>query len=75
MKEIGELIVKGFTLSPRNELSQKLYLESGQSFYMYTADRFLEHASKGNCCYHKRQLRKLKTYKELFTRKVLVGCQ
>jgi hypothetical protein len=47
MKEDWWLMAKGFTLSPRNELSQELNLESGQSFYMYTADRFLQHASKG----------------------------
>jgi PIN like domain len=47
MKEDWWLMAKGFTLSPRSELSQELYLESGQSFYMYSADRFLEHASKG----------------------------
>lgn len=46
-KEDWWLKARGLTLSPRNELSQELYSEARQSFYMYTPDRFMEYASKG----------------------------
>jgi len=37
---------QGQTISPRPELAQELFLESGQTFQLYTPDRFLEFASK-----------------------------
>lgn len=47
VKEDWWLKTQGQTLSPRQELSQELYIESKQMFYMYTPDRFLEYASAG----------------------------
>ncbi|MCF3110915.1 PIN-like domain-containing protein [Niabella sp. CC-SYL272] len=46
LKEDWWLRAHGQTVSPRQELSQELFSETGQSFHLYTPDRFLEFASK-----------------------------
>lgn len=46
LKEDWWLRTQGQTISPRQELSQELYQETGQSFHLYTPDRFLEFAAK-----------------------------
>jgi hypothetical protein len=45
-KEDWYLIFRGKTLGPRPELIEEFMAKTGQSFYMYQADRFLEHAAK-----------------------------
>lgn len=44
-KDDWYLIFRGKTLGPRPELISEFLHESGQSFYMYQADRFLEYAA------------------------------
>jgi PIN domain-containing protein len=53
VKEDWFVRMQGQTLSPRQELSQELYVETGQNFYLYTADRFLEYSGKGKSLYKK----------------------
>lgn len=47
VKEDWWVKTQGLTLSPRPELSQELYTNAKQQFYMYTPDRFLEYSSAG----------------------------
>jgi len=46
LKEDWWLRIQGQTISPRQELAQELFKESGQVFHLYTPDRFLEFAAK-----------------------------
>lgn len=46
LKEDWWLRLQGKTISPRQELSQELYNDTQQLFYLYTPDRFLEFAGK-----------------------------
>lgn len=45
-KEDWWLLSRGKTLGPRPELVEEFLNQTGQAFYMYQADRFLEYAAK-----------------------------
>ncbi len=46
LKEDWWIKFQGKIISPRQELSQELYIETQKQFYLYTPDRFLEFAGK-----------------------------